>query len=395
MKRADRILPLRPTRRPASCHFSSGPTRKRPGWSPDVLSDAFLGRSHRGRGGKAKLQHALNLMRALLRLPDDYLIGIVPASDTGAMEMALWSLLGVRGVDILVWDAFGKTWASDVVGQLKLDDVRVFTAPYGALPDFSKLSDDRDVVLTWNGTSAGVRVPDDSWMSCRREGLIIVDATSAVFAMPMPVDKLDVMTFSWQKSLGGEAAHGVIVLSPKAVDRLQSTIPSWPMPKIFRLAEDGKLIAGIFHGETINTPSMLCVEDAIDALSWAQSVGGVDGLIKRVDANFAVIKTWVDGHSEFAFLAQDPASISPTSMTLIITAEWFTKSSEDEQARIVKMLVEMLEDEGVAFDIAAYRDAPRGLRIWGGPTVDADDLLILTEWIDWGMSQINLSIKQG
>ncbi|MCE2517694.1 MAG: phosphoserine transaminase [Alphaproteobacteria bacterium] len=390
MKPSARISLSRPTRRPANCHFSSGPTRKRPGWSPDVLSDACLGRSHRAKPGKAKLQYSLDLMRQLLRLPDDYLIGIVPASDTGAVEMAMWSLLGARGVDMLVWDAFGKSWATDAAKQLKLDDLRIFDAPYGQLPDFGQLEDDRDVVLTWNGTSAGVRVRHDHWINSGREGLIIADATSAAFAMPMPIDKLDVVTFSWQKSLGGEAAHGVLVLSPKAVQRLESYTPPWPIPKIFQLAKDNKLIAGIFTGATINTPSMLCVEDAIDALEWAQSVGGLDGLIARTDANFTVIDNWMKGHNDLAYLAQDRSAISPTSITLTITADWFTASPPEEQAKLAKDLTALLEEEGVALDIDAYRDAPPGLRIWGGPTVEAEDLAALTNWIDWGLHTIHM-----
>ena len=380
----------RPTRRPADSHFSSGPTRKRPGWSSDALSDAFLGRSHRAKGGKAKLQQSLNLMRELLRLPDDYLIGIVPASDTGAVEMAMWSMLGARGVDMMAWEAFGKTWVADAVKQLPLEDVIVHEAPYGKLPDFSNLQDDRDLVLTWNGTAAGVKVADDSWINAGREGLIIADATSAAFAMPMPIEKLDVVTFSWQKSLGGEAAHGVIVLSPKAVERLEIYTPPWPIPKVFQLAKAGKLIAGVFEGATINTPSMLCVEDAIDALTWAQSIGGLDGLIARVDANFAVISSWINSHEELAFLAEDPRSISPTSITINITANWFLSASADDQKTLAKQLVQLLEDEGVAFDIASYRDAPAGLRIWGGPTVDTHDLEDLTHWIDWALNEIQL-----
>lgn len=380
----------RPTRRPADSHFSSGPTRKRPGWSSDALSGAYLGRSHRAKGGKAKLQQSLNLMRTLLRLPDDYLIGIVPGSDTGAVEMAMWSMLGARGVDMMAWEAFGKTWAADAVKQLPLDDVIVHEAPYGQLPDFSQLQDDRDLVLTWNGTAAGVKVADDSWINAGREGLIIADATSAAFAMPMPIEKLDVITFSWQKSLGGEAAHGVIVLSPKAVARLETYTPPWPIPKVFQLAKSGKLIAGIFEGATINTPSMLCVEDAIDALTWAQSIGGLDGLIARVDANFAVISSWVNAHEELAFLAEDPRTISPTSITINITADWFLAANEADQKSLAKQLVQLLEDEGVAFDIASYRDAPAGLRIWGGPTVDASDLEDLTHWIDWALNEIQL-----
>ena len=379
---------VRPLHHPVNSHFSSGPTRKRPGWSPDVLSDAPLGRSHRAKAGKDKLNHSLNLMRNILRLPDDYRIGIVPASDTGAVEMAMWSMLGARGVDVLAWEAFGKTWVIDATKQLSLDDIRIFEAPYGRLPDLSQLDDDRDVVLTWNGTAAGVKIPTDGWINPDREGLIIADSTSAVFAMPMPMDKLDVVTFSWQKSLGGEAAHGVIILSPKAVARLESYTPPWPVPKIFQLAKGGKLIEGIFTGATINTPSMLCVEDAIDALEWAQFIGGLDGLFARVDANFAVIKNWIDGHEKLAFLAENPETISPTSITINITADWFVSADLETQKALAKALTSLLEDEGVAFDIDSYRDAPPGLRIWGGPTVEADDLATLTSWIDWGLEVV-------
>jgi phosphoserine aminotransferase len=378
----------RPTERPVDCHFSSGPTKKRPGWSPKVLSDACLGRSHRASAGKEKLAQCLGLMRDILGLPDDYLIGIVPASDTGAVEMAMWSMLGARGVDVMAWEAFGKSWVSDATKQLPLDDVRIFEAPYGQLPDFTQIQDDRDVVLTWNGTTSGVRVIDDSWINTGREGLIIADSTSAILAMPMPIEKLDVITFSWQKSLGGEAGHGVIILSPKAVCRLETYTPLWPVPKIFQMTKGGKLIDGIFKGATINTPSMLCVEDAIDVLNWAQEIGGLDALIARVDANFNVIKTWIDGHDRLAFLAEDPRSVSPTSITLKITADWFTGTDIESQRDMAEALASCLEEEGVAFDIGSYRDAPPGLRIWGGPTVEASDLAALTAWIDWGLDII-------
>ena len=378
----------RPSQRPADSHFSSGPTRKRPGWSPSCLNNAFVGRSHRAADGISKIQYCHNAMRDLLGLPEDYRIGIVPASDTGAVEMAMWSLLGARGVDMLAWEAFGKTWVNDAVNQLPLDDIRVFDAPYGEIVDFSQIDDDRDVVLTWNGTASGVRVPNGDWINPDREGLIIADSTSAAFAMPMPIEKLDVVTFSWQKSLGGEGAHGVIVLSPKAVERLEHYTPPWPLPKIFQLTKNGKLQEGIFKGSTINTPSMLCIEDAIDALDWAHSIGGQQALFDRVDANFAIIKAWVDNHADLAFLASDPSTISPTSMTIKITADWFTAASDVAQARMAKALVRLLEEEGVALDIAAYRDAPPGLRIWGGPTVDARDLALLTPWIDWALHTI-------
>ena len=379
---------MRPAHRPVNSCFSSGPTKKRPGWSPEILADACLGRSHRAKPGKAKLNQCLDMMRDLLRLPGDYLIGIVPASDTGAVEMAMWSMLGARGVDLFGWEAFGKTWITDVTKQLKLDDVRIFDAPYGQLPDLHQADDDRDVVMTWNGTASGVKVIDDSWINTDRAGLIIADSTSAAFAMPMPIEKLDVVTFSWQKSLGGEAAHGVIILSPKAVARLEGYTPPWPVPKIFQMAKAGKLIDGIFKGATINTPSMLCVEDAIDALTWANDIGGLDGLIARVDANFNVIKAWVETHDSLAFLAEDPRTISPTSITLKITADWFTSAEPEDQKVMAKALTAKLEEEGVAFDIDAYRDAPAGLRIWGGPTVDAADLEALTPWIDWALAEV-------
>jgi phosphoserine aminotransferase len=357
-----------------------------------VLSDACIGRSHRAKPGKEKLNQCLDLMRNILRLPDDYLIGIVPASDTGAIEMAMWSMLGARGVDAMVWEAFGKAWATDITKQLSLDDVRVFEAPYGQLPDFSQLEDDRDVVLTWNGTASGVKVIDDSWINSDRDGLIIADSTSAIFAMPVPVEKLDVITFSWQKSLGGEAAHGVIILSPKAVQRLEAYTPPWPVPKIFQLAKNGKLIEGIFKGVTINTPSMLCVEDAIDALTWAEEIGGLEALIGRVNKNFSVIKKWIDGHDRLSFLAEDPRTISPTSITVKITADWFKAADIDSQREMAKALTNCLAEEEVAFDIESYRDAPPGLRIWGGPTVEASDLSALTEWIDWGLDVIANSV---
>ena len=378
----------RPLRRPANRHFSSGPTSKRPGWSTSCLDQAFTGRSHRAADGVSKIQYCHDMMRELLGLPEDYRIGIVPASDTGAVEMAMWSMLGARGVDMLAWEAFGQTWVKDTVQQLGLDDIRVFEAEYGDIVDFSKLDDDRDVVLTWNGTASGVRVPHGDWINPDREGLIIADSTSAAFAMPMPIDRLDVITFSWQKSLGGEGAHGVIVLSPKAVERLESYTPPWPLPKIFQLTKNGKLQDAIFKGATINTPSMLCIEDAIDALEWAKSIGGREALFARVEANFNVIKSWVDGHDHVAFLAADPATVSPTSMTLKITAPWFTAASHLEQSRMAKSLVRLLEHEDVAYDIGAYRDAPPGLRIWGGPTVAPDDLDALTQWIDWGLKEI-------
>ncbi len=380
--------PSRPARLPVNPHFSSGPTSKRPGWNTSSLGDACLGRSHRSFPGKKKLKHCLDLMRGLLGLPDDYHIGIVPASDTGAVEMAMWSLLGERGVDIFAWEAFGKSWLTDAVSQLKLTDLRVFEAEYGQLPDLHQYDNSRDCIFTWNGTAAGVRVPDASWISPQREGLVIADSTSAVFAMEMPFDRLDVVTFSWQKALGGEGGHGVIILSPRAVERLENFTPPWPLPKIFRLTKKGAFASAVFDGDTINTPSMLCVEDAIDALEWAVEIGGREALFDRVDRNLAVVRDWLDGHPDFAFLADDPATISPTSITIRVTADWFLAEDEATRKSLIKTMVKKLEDEGAGFDINAYRDAPAGLRLWGGPTVEADDLKALLPWIDWAFAAI-------
>ena len=383
----DSPTPPRPSRLPGNPHFSSGPTSKRPGWSPDALKDACTGRSHRAAPGKQKLQHCLNLMRELLALPEDYRIGIVPGSDTGAFEMAMWSMLGERGVDIFVWEAFGKAWLSDATNQLKLPDMRVFEAEYGQLPDLHQHDNDRDCVFTWNGTTSGVRVPDASWISDDRTGLTMSDATSAVFAMEIPFEKLDVVTFSWQKAIGGEAGHGVLVLSPRAVERLESHTPAYPLPKVFQLAKNGKLNEGVFEGATINTPSMLCVEDAIDALEWARSIGGREELLARVERNFAAVRDWQDGHPDFAFLAERPETVSPTSITLQITADWFLAKDEAARKAIIKALAGKLEDEGAGFDINAYRDAPAGLRIWGGPTVETEDITCLLAWIDWAFAE--------
>jgi len=326
-------------------------------------------------------------MRDLMGLPENYYLGIVPASDTGAVEMAMWSLLGERGVDIFAWEAFGKTWLKDAVEELRLPDIRVFEAPYGKLPDLQLASPDRDVILTWNGTAAGVRVPDGDWIGDDREGLIIADSTSAVFAFPMPVEKLDVITFSWQKSLGGEGAHGVIALSPKAVSRLEHYTPAWPVPKIFQLTRNNVLARDIFAGATINTPSMLCVEDALDALKWAEEAGGRQALFNRVEANFGILRAWIENHQELAFLAEDPATVSPTSVTIRITADWFTAADPAEQKRLAKRITALLDQENVAKDIDGYRDAPPGLRIWAGPTVEAEDLRALLPWVDWALAQ--------
>jgi len=376
-----------PPVRPANANFCSGPCAKRPGWTPEALAGAALGRSHRGTLGKGKIVELNELSRQVLGLPDDYLIGIVPASDTGAVEMALWSLLGQRGVDVLAWESFGLGWVTDITKQLKLPDVRIFAAEYGQLPDLSQVDFLRDVVFTWNGTTSGVRVPDGEWIPDDRQGLTIVDATSAVFAMEMPWTKADVVTWSWQKVLGGEAAHGMLVLSPRAVARLESYQPAWPIPKIFRMTSGGKLIKGIFQGDTINTPSMLCVEDQIDALKWARSLGGLPALIKRSQDNLAVLERWVAKSDWAAFLAADANTRSSTSICLTIKAPWFTALSRDEQTAAAKRIAGRLEKEGVAYDVMSYRDTPPGLRIWGGATVEASDIEKLTPWLDWAYAE--------
>jgi phosphoserine aminotransferase len=366
-----------PAARPANPRFSSGPCAKPPVFTLQSLADAPLGRSHRAAIGKAKLKQAIEETREILEIPADYKIGIVPASDTGAVEMALWSLLGARPVEMLAWESFGKGWVTDVVKQLKLD-ATVREADYGRIVDLSQVDFAHDVVFTWNGTTSGVRVPDGDAIPATREGLTICDATSAAFAMELPWDKLDVTTFSWQKVLGGEAAHGMLILSPRAVERLESYTPPWPLPKIFRLTKGGKLIEGIFEGATINTPSMLAVEDYLQALKWARSVGGLKGLIARADANFAVIETFVARHDWIDFLAEDPATRSNTSVCLK-----FTDPRISDGAGFAKAVAKRLEDEGVAFDIGAYRDAPPGLRIWCGGTVETADLEALMPWLEW------------
>jgi phosphoserine aminotransferase len=378
----------KPALRPQSANFSSGPCAKRPGWSLDQLKDAALGRSHRSKIGKAKLGEVLDRSRKLLGLPADYRIGIVPASDTGAVEMALWSLLGSRPVEMLAWESFGSDWVTDVVKQLKLPEVKTTIADYGKLPDLAKVDFSRDVVFTWNGTTSGVRVPNGDWIPADRQGLTICDATSAVFAMALPWDKLDVVTWSWQKVLGGEGAHGMLVLSPRAVARLESTTPAWPMPKIFRMAKGGKIDEAIFKGDTINTPSMLAVEDAIDGLRWAESVGGVEGLIKRSEANLSAIARWVKQTEWVDFLAETPEIRSCTSICLKIVDPWFTAQDAEAQAEIAKKVASALESEKVALDIAGYRAAPPGLRIWGGATVENTDIAALLPWLDWAYAQV-------
>ena len=378
----------KPGIRPANPRFSSGPCAKRPGWSLAALEGALLGRSHRAATPKAKLAEVITLSKSILGMPADWRLGIVPASDTGAVEMALWSMLGARGVDVLVWESFSKDWATDVLKQLKLADARVLDAPYGKLPDLGAVDPARDTVFVWNGTTSGVRLKNADFISADREGLAICDATSAAFAMDLPWAKLDVVTWSWQKVLGGEAAHGMLALSPRAVARLESYSPPWPMPKIFRLSSGGKLSEGIFKGETINTPSMLCVEDALDGLRWAESIGGLKGLIARSEANLAAIVDWVAAGSGYGFLAQDAATRSCTSICLTITAPWFTALAAEAQATAAKRITSLLEKEGVALDAGAYRDAPPGLRIWGGATVETADIKALLPWLDWALASV-------
>jgi phosphoserine aminotransferase len=376
----------KPGVKPANPCFSSGPCAKRPGWSLDNLSGALLGRSHRSRAGKAKLARAIELTREVLRAPDEWRIGIVPASDTGAVEIALWSLLGARGVDVAAWESFSADWATDVVKQLELPDARVFNAPYGELPDLGALDFGRDVVFAWNGTTSGVRVPNANFIPSDRKGLTICDATSAAFAQDLDFAKLDVVTFSWQKVLGGEAAHGVLILSPRAVERLENYTPSWPLPKIFRLTKGGKLIDGIFAGETINTPSMLAVEDYLDALEWAKSIGGLDALRARCDASAAVVADWVARTPWIEHLARDPATRSNTSVCLAFTSDCAAKTPE-AQAALAKAILARIESEGAGFDFGAYRAAPPGLRVWCGATVEASDVAILTQWLDWAYAE--------
>ena len=383
--------PSRPARRPANPLFSSGPCTKRPGWSVDVLQDACLGRSHRSKAGKARLKAVLDQSRTLLGLPDDYRIAIVPASDTGAVEIALWSLLGPREVDVLAWESFGQGWVTDITKQLKLDGVRTLKAGYGALPGLGDVDFTHDVVFTWNGTTSGVCVPDGDWIADDRDGLTICDATSAVFAFDLPWDKLDVTTYSWQKVLGGEAAHGMLILSPRAVARLESHQPTWPMPKVFRMTKGGKLDEALFTGATINTPSMLCVEDALDALQWVASIGGLPEMVARARRNLGVLESWVAATPWVDFLAEDAATRSPTSVCLKIVDPWFAGLDADAQAAAAKKIGAALEAEGVGLDVDAYRDAPPGLRIWCGGTVEHTDLESLTPWLDWAFETVKTS----
>ena len=384
----------KPAQRPTAPHFSSGPCAKRPGWNPQNLKDAALGRSHRAKIGKAKLKQAIELTREVLEVPADYKIGIVPASDTGAVEMALWSLLGARPVTTIAWESFGEGWVSDIIKELKLKDVTQLHAPYGEIPDLAKVNSDTDVVFTWNGTTSGVRVPNADWIKADRKGLTICDATSAAFAQPLDWPKLDVITFSWQKALGGEAAHGMLVLSPRAVERLETYKPAWPLPKIFRMTKGGKLNAGIFEGETINTPSMLCVEDYLDALNWGKSIGGLKALMARADANTKVLADWKAKTSWIDFLASDPAIRSNTSVCLKIVDPAITSLTPDLQADFCKKLVALVEKENAGFDFAHYRDAPAGLRIWCGATVEAKDVALLTQWIDWAFAETKAQLPK-
>ena len=380
--------------RPANPNFSSGPCAKRPGWSLEALKDAPLGRSHRAKVGKSKLKLAIDLTREVLQVPADYRIGIVPASDTGAVEMALWSLLGARPVDLLAWESFGEGWVTDVVKQLQLKDTRTLKSGYGEIPNLAEVNCDNDVVFTWNGTTSGVRIPNADWIAADRKGLTICDATSAAFAQKLDFAKLDVVTFSWQKALGGEAAHGVLILSPRAVERLESYKPAWPLPKIFRMTKGGKLIEGIFEGETINTPSMLCVEDYIDALNWAKSIGGLDALVARADANTKAIADWKAKTSWVDFLARSADIRSNTSVCLKVIDPAITSLPADQQAAFAKQLATLLEKEKVAYDIGAYRDAPPGLRIWCGATVEKSDVEALTAWLDWAFAEAKAGLAK-
>ena len=380
---------MRPTLRPANPCFSSGPCAKRPGWSLDALKGAVVGQSHRGKPGKEKLKEVIDRTKSILKIPDDYKIAIVPGSDTGAVEMCMWSMLGKLGVDVLGWESFGNGWITDIVSQLKLPDVRTFKADYGLLPELGEVDFCRDVVFTWNGTTSGVRIPNADWIADNRMGLTICDATSAVFAMELPWHKLDVVTYSWQKVMGGEAAHGMIVLSPSAIQRLENYQPPWPMPKLFRMTKEGVLIDGLFSGSTINTPSMLCVEDAIDGLKWAESIGGLSELIKRSNKNLGCFEEWVVERHWIEFLAATIETRSSTSICFRIIDEAYRGLSDSEQRSKAGDLVKLLDQEGIAYDVGSYRDAPPGLRIWGGATVDLKDTKALIPWLDWAWDQVS------
>ena len=379
---------VRPAVRPARPFFSSGPCAKRPGWTPEALKGALVGRSHRSKPGKAKLKDAIERTKKLLGVPADYRLGIVPASDTGAVEMTLWCMLGARPVDLFAWESFSEDWVTDTVKQLKLKDARVFKAPYGEIPDLKQYAPSHDAVFVWNGTTSGVKVPNGDWIPASREGLTICDATSAAFAMDLPWDKLDVTTFSWQKVLGGEAAHGILILSPRAVARLESYTPPWPLPKIFRMTKGGKIVDGIFEGETINTPSMVAVEDYLDALTWAESLGGLKALIGRSNDNLHVLEKWVANSNWAGFLARDASIRSNTSVCIAVTDPAFTALDDEAKQDMIKKMTSLLDKEGVAFDIAGYRAAPAGLRIWCGATVDKADIEALTPWLDWAFAKV-------
>ena len=385
---------MKPTRRPANPCFSSGPCAKRPGWSPEALSGALVGRSHRSRPGLAAIVEVIERSRALLGVPADYRVALVAASDTGAIEMAMWSLLGERGVDLLAWEVFGEDWVRDVAGQLKID-ARVLRAPYGRLPDLSAVDPSRDVVFPWNGTTAGVRIPNGDWIAANREGLVLCDATSAAFAMRLPWDKLDAVSWSWQKALGGEAAHGMLALSPRAVERLERYTPPWPLPKLFRMTAGGKLNEGLFRGETINTPSMLCVEDALDSLKWAEAVGGHEALIARAEGNLAVTAAWVARTPWLEFLAEEPAWRSCTSIQLKIVDPWFLGLSPDDRFRTVRSMTARIEAEGAGYDLASHRASPPGIRIWAGATVEKSDVEAILPWLEWAWEQERDAAKAG
>ena len=379
---------MKPTTKPNRPYFSSGPCSKRPGWTLAALEDALVGRSHRAKNARIRIQQVIEKSKSVLRLPEDYVCGIVPASDTGAVEMAMWSLLGARRVEMCAWESFGSGWVTDVIKQLKLDNVIRHEADYGRLPDFSKVNFDNDLVFTYNGTTSGVKVPHLDWIPADRQGLTVCDATSAVFAMDIDYSKLDVITWSWQKVMGGEAAHGMIALSPRAIKRLESYTPAWPLPKIFRMTKDGKLIKGIFAGATINTVSMLCIEDALDGLKWAAEIGGLDALVARSEANLKAVADWVAKTAWIDFLAEDAATRSNTSICLKIVAPWYQALPAQDQAAKAKHLVKLIEDQGLAYDFNSYRDAPAGIRLWGGATVDPEDTAALLPWLDWAFAEI-------
>ena len=382
----------KPNTKPSNPNFSSGPCAKRPGWNISALKDSPIGRSHRSKECKEKLNEAIIKSKQLLKLPDNYHLGIMPGSNTGSLEAALWSLLGIKGVDILAWENFGKDWVTDVVNQLKIKNVNKHIADYGKLPDLSKVNFDNDVIFTWNGTTSGVRVPNANWIPEDRKGLTICDATSGIFAMKMDYKKLDVITWSWQKVLGGEGSHGMLALSPRAIQRLETYIPDWPIPKLFRIANNKKLIKGIFEGSTINTPSMICVEDVLDALKWVESIGGSNEIVKISDENLKIVDEWVNKSEWVKFMCEDRESRSATSITLSIKDEWFNKFEEEEQRETVKKIVSILNKEGVANDINGYPKAPPSLRIWGGATVQNNDMKALLPWIDWAYHSVKNNV---